>query len=87
MHPTQGGDLVGLIVLASLVRAHGLGQFAANRCMAAIELLRGLDGLSAGAEEHGVDDTKSRMETADWLVQQVGMLSQRGRDPGVSQLQ
>ena len=55
--------------------------------MAPIELLRGLGRLGAGAEEHGVDHTKSGMETADWLVQQVGMLGQRGRDPGVSQLQ
>jgi hypothetical protein len=55
--------------------------------MPPVQLPGRLERLGTGAEQHGVDDTKGRMETADRIVQQVGMLRERRRDPGVSQLQ
>jgi hypothetical protein len=47
----------------------------------------GLGGLRAGAKEHGVDDTKGRMEATDGVVKQGGMLGQGCGHPGMSQLQ
>ena len=55
--------------------------------MELIKSLRRLERLSAGAEEHGVDDAKGRMKTADRIVQQGGVMGQRDRNPRVSQLQ
>src|ERR1700761_857865 len=62
-------------------------QLAADAGMQLVELPGGLGGLRASAKEHGVDDTKGRMETTDGIMQQGGMLSQGCSHPGMSQLQ
>jgi hypothetical protein len=71
-------------MVAAQVLAHAVGQLAADSGMALIQLLRSFESLVPGPEQHGVNDSKRGMETADCIVEQVGMLSQRHGDPRVS---
>ena len=85
--PAEGVDLIRLVVLAARACADGAGQFAANAGVQSVHLLGRGNRLGARAEEHGVDDAEGGVKAADGVIHEVGMMHQRGRDPGMSQLQ
>ena len=87
VNPEQGGDFVSLVELAGGMGTDIGRKFAHDGGVAAIELPGGGEGLRAGAEEHGVDDAKSRVEAADGVVEEVGMMGEGGGNPGMGELQ